>query len=100
MNDMCRSDLDHAGYSEPQIKLIDDFLTLLCEPAHGYVVNIFVRCRNKAFEEIMLACRVAWYLVWKYGTPERLGDVDDVAKNWMAFTGIYEALGMGCPKTL
>ena len=101
MNEMCRSDLEHVGYSERQIKLIDDFLTMLCQPAHGYVVNIFVSGRNKSFAKIMLARQVAWHTVWKYGTPGRLGDADDVAyPNWKAITGIYEALGMSCPKTL
>lgn len=117
MKESYREDLKRLGYQADEIKQIEKFLALMCEPAHGYVINIFVRCRReKAFSMIMLACRFAWSAVWKNGTPDRLGDVDDVtsigepdsrhpvaswgAKNWKAFTGVYEALGLGCPKTL
>ena len=108
MKESYREDLRKVGYQDDEIKQIEDFLALMCEPAHIYVIKIFVCCRQKrkekvqlTFPQIMLACSVAWHVVWKYGTQGRFGDVDDTTfNNWQAFTGVYEALGLGCPKTL
>lgn len=97
MNEQYREDLKNAGYDEYEIGQIEQFLTLLCQPVHGYVVNVFVRCqRLKSYSQIMSACRAAWDATWKHGTPERLGDVDDPlhGENWHAFESIYITLGM------
>lgn len=117
MNELFYEDLQKAGYTDGEIKLIDEFLKKMSRVADEYVVKIFTRCRKKApFIEILATCRSAFDNVWKYGTPDRIGDPDDVAPigvpdsrrpvysrgmtNIKAYCIIYEILGMGCPKTL
>ena len=103
MNELYREDLQKAGYKDDEIWQIEIFLTSMCPASHEYVTKIFTRAKKRqSFSVIMSACENTWEAVWQHGTPERIGDVDDpnMAKNWIAFEGVYKILGMECPKTL
>lgn len=107
MNEMNREDLERAKYKPEQIEEINKFLYKMCPASHEYVVKIFIRARqlkkfSVIFPAIMTVLNTQWVNVWMNGTPDRIGDVDDVAysANWIAFENVYKELDMSCPKTL
>jgi len=103
MHELLREDLEKAGYVEDEIRRVDSFLSYMCVASHEYVVKVFTRAKKRQpFQGIMRVCEDTFNRVWRHGTSDRIGDVDDInyPKNWIAFQNIYLVLGMGCPNTL
>ncbi len=108
---ICSDDLEElrrVGLTESELAELLLFMTPLCGTARIYLARIFLRAlfRKKSFAEIMLVCQSLWKEDWQHGTPDRLGDPDDVApggvgmRNTCAFYDAYRQLGFPLPKFL
>ncbi len=103
-----REEFQRLGFTPEEISRVEEFFVPFCITARTYLARVFVRARvkRKDFGQTLLVCQDYWNKVWRHGTPERIGDTDDVAKdsvgirNTMAFFQVYESLGLPRPKML
>lgn len=106
-------ELKQVGYTDVEIRKLDEFLQTFCRTARLYLVRIFIRgkARKKEFREIMDVLLFLWQDVWVHGNADRIGDPDDVGtfedgrqthgwNNVCAFFQAYKNLGLPSPKFL
>lgn len=94
--------LRRQGHCEIQIEVITEFIRPLCKTARIYSLRVFERAKatRKDFIEVYTPMLREWENTWRYGTPDRLGDPDDVdpngigMKNACAFFAVYKELGI------
>jgi len=103
-----REELLRVGYTELELEKLSAFAHPFCKTGRLYLARIFVRGKlyKKPFSLTLKVCSALFALVWKHGSPDRIGDPDDVAPpnvgimNTCAFYNAYKLLGMPSPKFL
>lgn len=107
---ICKSDqgeLLKVGYDEIDLRAIEPYFSRMDgATARAYLAQVFYWGRRKrtSLIKIIIAVEESWEKVWRHGTPDRLGDPDDVAAggigmaNISAFLAIYPRIGLPVPK--
>ncbi|MDO8483296.1 MAG: hypothetical protein Q7S86_05790 [bacterium] len=104
--------LRSVRYTEPEVFEIIKFLNKFCCTAKICLTELFVRSRiykhPRNLETVLLICNFYDDVVWKYSSPDRYGDPDDIsidangvcrgARNTGAIVKAYGAVGLPMPK--
>jgi hypothetical protein len=102
-----REALTKVGYDEIDLRAIEPYFSRMSDGTpRVYLARIFYwgRLRKMDLIKIMIEVDRAWEETWKHGSPDRLGDPDDVGgpsmENTSAFFQIYKHLDLPWPKCL
>ena len=102
-----RDSLLSVGYSEAELQRIEPYFARMDGATpRAYLARVFYwgKRRRADLNHVIAAVEKSWQLVWKNGTPGRLGDPDDVAPggvgmaNIAGFLSIYPRIGLPIPK--
>ncbi|OHA21075.1 MAG: hypothetical protein A2849_02070 [Candidatus Taylorbacteria bacterium RIFCSPHIGHO2_01_FULL_51_15] len=78
-----RERFQNIRYTPEEIARIVAFLEKFCDVAVVYLTELFVRAKvykaPRCLDTVLLIGEFYYQFAWKFGTPDRIGDPDDVA---------------------